>query len=140
MIQHLLDSDHLTLFGNNDPAVCRRVAAALQAGTVAVPVVVAEEALRGRLAAVRQAPTDTLLLVRYAQLRDTIGLLCAVPLVPYDAAAEADFQLLRPLKLRIGTRDQRIAATARARGLTLATRNHRDFAQVPGLAVVDWSV
>ena len=39
----------------------------------------------------------------------------------------------------IGERDMFIAAHALALGLTLVTRNTREFSKVPGLAVEDWS-
>jgi tRNA(fMet)-specific endonuclease VapC len=38
------------------------------------------------------------------------------------------------------TPDMLLAATALAHGLTLVTHNTRDFANVPGLTVVDWLV
>lgn len=40
----------------------------------------------------------------------------------------------------IGGYDVLIAGQARARGLTLVTRNTREFNRVPGLAVEDWEV
>lgn len=60
--------------------------------------------------------------------------------LPFDAAAAAEFASLRARKVRIGTMDLRIAAIAVTRNLTVLTRNSRDFTQVPGLKVEDWTV
>ena len=42
-------------------------------------------------------------------------------------------------KVRIGTMDLRIAATAISNGLILLTRNTVDFERVPGLTLEDWT-
>ena len=61
-------------------------------------------------------------------------------MLPFDPACEQTFQELRAAKIRIGTRDLRIAATALVHDCTLVTRNHQDFARVPGLHIEDWTV
>lgn len=57
--------------------------------------------------------------------------------VPFDAAALAEFDHMKATKLRIGTMDLCTAAPARARGLTVVTRNAGAFARVPGLRIED---
>jgi tRNA(fMet)-specific endonuclease VapC len=64
----------------------------------------------------------------------------AAPVLPFDAAAAAVFDGLRAQRVRIATIDLRIAAIALSRGLTLLTRNARDFGRVPGLLTEDWTV
>lgn len=61
--------------------------------------------------------------------------------VPFDrAAAEEHGRLRFVLRAQpIGERDLLIAATGLAHGLTVATKNTREFARVPGLRVEDWS-
>lgn len=60
----------------------------------------------------------------------------SLSLVPFDEAAAKELAAL-PGNLRIGTMDPRIAAPARARGLTVVTRNAGAFARVPGLRIED---
>jgi tRNA(fMet)-specific endonuclease VapC len=68
-------------------------------------------------------------------LTDTIAVLS------FDAAAALDYALLvRQLGVRRNSFDRLIAAQARSRGLLLVTNNHRDFADVPGLRVENWTV
>jgi tRNA(fMet)-specific endonuclease VapC len=63
-----------------------------------------------------------------------------VQTLQFDAGAVAVFDDLRAQRVRIATMDLRIAATALSRGLTLLTRNTRDFSKVPGLVTEDWTV
>lgn len=69
-------------------------------------------------------------------------LLAALPVLPFDAPADAHYADIRIALERagtpIGSNDLLIAAHARARGLTLVTHNLREFARVPGLNAVDW--
>jgi len=59
-------------------------------------------------------------------------------LIDYDAEAASKFEQLRQAKVRIGTKDLRIAAICLANNATLLSRNLKDFGQVPGLNVEDW--
>lgn len=66
----------------------------------------------------------------------------SLPVLPYDSAAARIHAELRNLRERAGLRlpfvDGQIASVAMAHGLTLVTRNIRDFAGLPGLRLVNW--
>ena len=63
-------------------------------------------------------------------------------MLPYDESAARIHAELRDQQLSAGRPlpfvDGQIAAIAMANGLTLVTRNFRDFECLPGLRVVDW--
>lgn len=65
-----------------------------------------------------------------------------IPVLPIDTpTARAHAELwggLAAAGTPVGAHDLWIAATAIARGLTLATANRREFERVPGLVVEDW--
>ena len=53
--------------------------------------------------------------------------------------AQTKFVSLRKLKIRIPTLDLRIASVALVTDSLLLSRNLKDFRQVPGLNVEDWT-
>jgi tRNA(fMet)-specific endonuclease VapC len=59
-------------------------------------------------------------------------------LIAFDARAADEFDLLRRLKVRIGSIDLKIACIALVHNVLLLSANLRDFQQVPGLRVEDW--
>lgn len=61
----------------------------------------------------------------------------AVPVMPFRAP---EGQAYARLPFRRGSFDRLIAAHALALNLTLVTNNPRDFADVPGLRVENWTV
>jgi tRNA(fMet)-specific endonuclease VapC len=137
MLRYLLDTDHLTLYQHGHPPFHRRLK--LQpAGAVGISVVTVEEALRGRLAALARARDGPMRIHRYGLLVEALQDFAQFTVVPYEQPAENEFQQLH--SIRIGTRDRKIASIALAKQLTVVTRNRRDFARVPGLALEDWSV
>jgi tRNA(fMet)-specific endonuclease VapC len=59
-------------------------------------------------------------------------------IVPFDEAAARQFDHLRQQKLRIGSRDLKIAATALVNDALLLSANRTDFERVPGVRVENW--
>jgi len=57
----------------------------------------------------------------------------------FTQAAFDQFSALRQQRIQVGSQDLRIAAITLANAATLVMRNTRDFAQVPGLVIEDWS-
>ncbi len=138
MSLYVLDTDHVTLYQRNEPRVVARVTA-MSYGDVAVTLITAEEQLRGWLKYIRRASTKDRMVLAYARLRIALDYFCRIRMLDFDDQACASFESLRQQKIRIGTRDLRIAATVLSAGGVLVTRNRRDFSRVPGLVLEDWS-
>lgn len=136
---YILDTDHLSLLQRGNPHVLARLAA-VPLVQRAVTIISLDEQLQGRLAMVRRAKTQTDASHEYERLRETLQFFVSVRILPYDAAAVAQFEALRRQGIRIGTQDLRIASICLAQQATLATRNVRDFGLVPGLVTEDWSL
>lgn len=138
----VLDTDHVTLLQQIHPLVVRRVAT-INYGELAVTVVTAEEQMRGWLNVIRQASQSSQsdrLIWAYTGLRDALHYLNSFNLLNFDQAAYTRYTELRRQKVRIGTQDLRIAAIVLSVNGILVTRNQRDFAQVPGLILEDWTI
>ena len=139
MLQFLFDTDHLTLYQYKHPPLMRRLA--LQpADSVAICSINIEEIMRGRHAPLGRVLSGPKHVDAYARLVAAEETFRLFPLVPFDAASEIEFQHLRAARMGVGTLDLKIAAIALRIGLTVLTRNRRDFGRVPGLAIEDWSV
>ncbi len=108
--------------------------------TLAVTIVTTEEQFRGWLDAIRRHNGSLRQLWAYQGLLDAVLFSQQVTILPFDQAAYQQFEALRQQKIRIGSQDLRIASITLTLGATLVTRNSRDFGQVPGLMIEDWSV
>ena len=138
MIRVLLDTDHVSLHERGHLPLRARLVS-IPSEEVAVSVVTVEEMLRGRLAILARRSEGEARVHAYTKLLETVQFFSTIPVVPFDIACEQQFQALRALRLRIGSRDLRIAATALVHNVVLVTRNRRDFEHVPGLRLDDWS-
>jgi tRNA(fMet)-specific endonuclease VapC len=139
MIRYLMDTDHLTLYEQQAPPLLQHLTAH-PPDSIATSIITAEEMLRGRLARLSGRLTGPARVQGYAYFQLTLEFLRHIPVLPFDQACEQQYQHLLGLRLRIGSQDTKIAAVALASGLIVVTRNARDFGQVPGLTIEDWSV
>lgn len=136
---YVLDTDHLSLLQRGHPHVIARLAG-IPIAQRAVTIITADEQLQGRQAIIRRSKTQADTAVAYERLRETIQFFTSVRILSYDAAAAALFETLRRQGIRIGTQDLRIASICLSQQAILATRNQRDFRQVPNLVIEDWSL
>lgn len=136
---HLLDTDTLTHLHAGHPKVIERLRA-LDDPDAATTIITKIELLRGRMDHVLKAATGDELLRAQQLLARSEELLEQIIVVPFDAAAVAQFDRLRTVRAlrKIGRADLLIASIALANRATLVTRNVRHFKRVPGLRVVNW--
>jgi len=138
MSQYVLDTDVLQLFQEGHPAVVSRVSS-VASSDLAISVVTVEEQLSGWYTQLRKARRPEKLAWAYRRLAANVRFLSRLRILDFDEAAIERYEALRALKLKVRKMDLRIATTALEHGAILVSRNVRDFEQVPGLAVEDWS-
>jgi tRNA(fMet)-specific endonuclease VapC len=139
MTLHVLDTDTLSLLQRGHPSVVQRCAAK-PSGELAITVISVEEQLSGRLRFIGKVRKPDDVNRAYRSLIDTVRSLSKLPIISFSRASFTRYRHLVGLKLNVGRMDLRIAATALEHGGVLVTRNVRDFARVPGLAIEDWSI
>ncbi|WP_394796569.1 type II toxin-antitoxin system VapC family toxin [Armatimonas sp.] len=136
---YLLDNDIFNLIVIGEENTLRKVQQ--YATQILLSSIAAEELITGRLSGLSRArsPRNSLSLPRahedFAQALEDLRIF---PLFLYFPEAHALYQTFAPAILRIGAQDCRIAAQAMAHGMTVITRNLRDF-QAIGAPCEDWS-
>jgi tRNA(fMet)-specific endonuclease VapC len=138
MSLYVLDTDTLQLYQDNNPKVVNRVRAVAPSER-AISVVTVEEQLSGWYTQLRQAKDQERLAWAYRRLAASIRSLAKVQIVDFDEPAIRRYEQLKKPKLKVRKMDLRIAATVLELDAILVTRNVRDFRQVPGLRIEDWS-
>jgi len=135
---YVLDTDMLQLFQDDNPEVIAHVRATKRE-SITISVVTVEEQLSGWYTQLRQAKDHNRLAWAYRRLAVTIRFLSQIQILDFDEPAIRRCQQLKKLKLKVRKMDLRIAATVLECDAILVTRNVRDFQQVPGLQIEDWS-
>jgi tRNA(fMet)-specific endonuclease VapC len=141
MTLYVVDTDILSLYQRNHPQVCIRIRLARQNSLIIkTTVITVEEQYGGRLAQIRKAQNPEALILAYDLLTATFSLFSQLEILKYDRSADDYFRQFRQQGIRIGTQDLRIASIVLAHGGIIVTRNQKDFGQVPGLTIEDWSL
>lgn len=138
---YILDTDIVTLAEYGHSRVMQSMTAIASTDTVAVSIITHIEVLTGRLEAVKKAATGHDVLRMQERLVQSQQHLAQFRLIPVDHHAADLFDQFRTSKKqpKINRGDLLIACIALANRATVVTRNTRDFANVPGIQLEDWS-
>jgi tRNA(fMet)-specific endonuclease VapC len=138
----LLDTDHITLLKYPASERATRLRQRLESvppnESVAVPVIVVEEQMRGWLATIAKERSARRQVAAYRELAGLFEFFAEFDIVVFDEPAVDQFESLLSSKLRLGTMDLKIASTALANQALLLSANRSDFERVPGLRVDNW--
>ena len=105
---------------------------------VALTVISVEEQMRGWLAEIKKHKDVSQQISAYDRLIKMVQFFQEWTIIRLDEAASEEFTRLKKMKVRVGTRDLKIAAIAQAQRALLLSANLRDFRKVPGLRVENW--
>ncbi len=94
--------------------------------------------MRGWLAAVAKERRSHRQVMAYRELKRLFEYFQFFQIIAFDELCADQFEKLRAAKVRIGTMDLKIAATALVHHGVLLSANLRDFERVPGLTVENW--
>jgi tRNA(fMet)-specific endonuclease VapC len=137
----LLDTDHVSVLLHSAHSLhvvlTERMADAPDKH-FAIPIICAEEQLRGWLAKISSTHVVSRQVPSYDNLSAAIGFFGNSERVPFDVRAADRFERLRKQKIRVGSQDLKIASIALVHDAVLLSANLRDFCKVPGLRVESW--
>ncbi len=138
----LLDTDHLVILqheANREFGALQERMSRHRPEDFALAVISLHEQMLGANQFISRAKTQADVTRGYQMMEVILIDFSRFRVLPFDQPAASQFSRLRKARVRIGTMDLRISAIALSHQLTVLTRNIRDFGQVPGLAVEDWT-
>lgn len=139
----ILDTDHVSLVLRGNPVVISHLEkASTQTSTTIITV---QEIFNGWVGELNQPnPKRETILDQYHRLFLVTEFLKKLPILEFDALAYGQYEDLLTqnpnLRKKRLQKDIRIAAIALSHKATVVTRNRRDFEQVPGLKIADWTI
>ena len=138
----LLDTDHLTILQKERDPEYGRLASRLRGlapDDIGTTIVNFQEQMQGWLAYLSRARTSEQIIRAYSELDAMRRSFSKMNVLEFSTEAQDHFTILRTQHVRIGTMDLRIACIALVSDSTLLSRNLRDFRQILGLRVEDWT-
>lgn len=140
MSRYILDTDHVSLILCNHT----QVTANASLHQIAVTIITVQELFNGWIGKINEPSSVHNLPALYSKLSTTVKYLQTVEILDFTPEADDCLkQLLKenpPLRKNRLQKDMRIAAIALSLNATVVTRNQRDFALVPRLAIADWTL
>ena len=136
----ILDTDHVSLILQNSPQVIANAAK----HEISVTIVTVQELFNGWVGRINDPSLVHNLPGLYSKLSTTVKYLQTIEVLDFTPEADTCLKKLLkdnpPLRKNRLEKDMRIAAIALSIGATVITRNKRDFGQVPGLSIEDWTL
>ena len=138
----ILDTDHISFLQRPGSPEGQRLQQRLAASPdrdIATTVVTLEEQIRGWLAVIARYRDLRQQMAYYDKLIAFVRFFSTWEILPLRESAVQAIRDFGQSRVRIATTDLKIAAIVVANHATLLSRNLRDFGQVPGLRVEDWT-
>jgi tRNA(fMet)-specific endonuclease VapC len=137
---YILDTDCVSLILYNHPQLITKTAK----HQVAVTIITVQELFNGWVNRINDPSQVNNLPQLYSKFSTTVKYLQTMEILDFTSEADnclrkllKDNPLLRKNRIQ---KDMRIAAIALSIDATVVTRNQRDFTQVPGLKIEDWTL
>lgn len=138
--KYILDTDHVSLILGNHSQVITNAAK----HQIFVTIVTVQELFNGWVGRINDPSLLHNLPALYSKLHTTLEYLSTIEVLNFTLEADTCLKKLLkdypPLRKNRLQKDMRIAAIALSIGATVVTRNQRDFGQVPGLSIEDWTL
>ncbi|MHB1423255.1 MAG: type II toxin-antitoxin system VapC family toxin [Gemmataceae bacterium] len=138
----ILDTDHMSLLEWSGSPPTQKLETRLRQlnpDEICTTVISYEEQFRGWMNMLAKATKQKDQIEIYRRLKNQLNNYCRLIVLTFDDHAAVEFARLRKDMPRLGTMDLKIAAIALAQNATLLSRNRRDFGQIAGLQLEDWT-
>jgi tRNA(fMet)-specific endonuclease VapC len=138
---YIFDTDHISVFdrGGISAQILLSKLAVVDPTQVVTTIVTYEEQMRGGLSYTARSRSIGEQIAAYKRLERQLMSYQQMRVISFGERSGVIFEDLRKSYPRLGTMDLKIAAIAIVHEATLLTRNFKDFGQIQGLCIEDWT-